>query len=100
MTKLGSVVSWIAAVSSGLLIAWVDSRPGWDDAGVSAGMILVASGLFGALLPNRAWAVALAVGAWIPIVGIARDGSYGALLALLPALAGAYGGAFARRAFA
>jgi hypothetical protein len=93
-------LGWIAAILAGCVIAWIDSRPGWDDAGLSAAMIFGVAALFGALLSNRAWAVALAVGAWVPVIGIAHDANYGALLALLPAFAGAYAGAWARRAFA
>ncbi len=33
-----------AAVAVGLLIAWVDSRPNWDDTGILVGAILLALG--------------------------------------------------------
>src|SRR6185503_3469261 len=34
------------AVLMGILIAFVDSRPTWDDTGITAGMMLLSSGLF------------------------------------------------------
>jgi len=80
----------------GALIALVDSSPGWDDTGVSAAMVLTASGLVGALHPQGAWVWALAVGLWIPLLGLVFDRfDYASLLALAFASVGAYAGAFA-----
>lgn len=87
----------VAALAVGLGIALVDASPGWDDTGVSAAAILAASGLFGLLHPRRAWLWGLAVGAWVPGLGLLTlHGSYASLLALLFSFAGAYTGAFAR----
>lgn len=86
------------AVASGLLIAWVDSRPGWDDTGISAGMILLMTGLLGFIHPKNAWQWALAVGVWIPLFGIVSQGNVAAVLALGVGIVGAYAGAIARRA--
>ena len=78
------------------LIALVDSNPGWDDTGVSAAMVLTASGLMGALHPQRAWVWALAVGSCIPLLGIVFDRfEYASLLALAFASTGASAGVFA-----
>ena len=81
------------AVLSGLAIAWLDSRQGWDDTGISAGVILLTSGVFTAIRPAYPWLWALAVGSWIPILGIASSQNYGSLLALAVAFLGAYGAA-------
>jgi hypothetical protein len=88
----------VSAVMAGLLIAWVDSRPTWDDTGITAGVVFLAAAFFAALSARRPWFWALAVGAWIPLFGIAIGHNAGALLALAPALVGAYAGALARRA--
>ena len=90
----------LLAVAAGLVIAWVDSRPTWDDAGITAGMIFLVAALFGALRPSRAAVWALAVGAWVPLFGIAMHGNFGSLLALAVAFFGAYAGALARKALA
>jgi hypothetical protein len=83
------------ALLLGALIALVDSSPGWDDTGVSAALVLTASGLMGALHPQRAWVWAFAVGSWIPLLGGAFDRfDYASLLTLVFALVGAYAGAF------
>jgi hypothetical protein len=86
------------AFGLGLLIAWVDSRPTWDDTGITVGLVFLASALFGALRPSSAWLWALAIGVWVPLWDILARHNYGSLLALIVALLGAYGGAFARRA--
>jgi hypothetical protein len=89
---------WLAgALACGALLAWLDSGPGWDDTAVTVGLLLIGAGVFGALRPAWAWAAALAVGGWIPIVEIPGTGKFAPLAALAFALAGAYGGAFARR---
>jgi hypothetical protein len=86
-----------AAVAGGLAIAWVDSRPSWDDAGVIAGVICALSSMFGCAQPRRPWIWALAIGGWIPLLALARSGSPASLLALGAGGVGAYAGAGIRR---
>jgi hypothetical protein len=87
------------AVCLGLLIAYVDSRPNWDDTGITALALLLSCGVLGALGPDRPWLWALGVGAWIPAYGIASSRNFGSLLALVFAFVGAYAGMGARKAF-
>jgi hypothetical protein len=87
------------AVCLGLLIAYVDSRPNWDDTGITAMAILVSCGVLGTLSPDRPWLWALTVGAWIPAIAIATTRNFGSLLALIFAFAGAYTGMGVRRSF-
>jgi hypothetical protein len=82
----------VAGVAAGLAIAWVDSRPSWDDTGISAAAIFLAAFILGALSSNQAWMSALAVGVWIPLLGIIRSRNYASGLALAFAFAGAYAG--------
>ena len=88
---------FILALALGALITYVDSRPSWDDTGVTAGAVLAASCVLGFLGPARPWMWALALGIWIPAIGIARAHNYAALLALAVAFVGAYGGMAVRR---
>ncbi len=67
MQRTRFVLLMLLALILGALISLMDSSPGWDDTGVSAAMVLTASGLLGALHPERAWVWALAVGSWIPL---------------------------------
>ncbi len=86
-----------AATSLGLAIGYVDSRPTWDDTGISAGLLLLSAAVLGALGPRRPWLWALGVGIWIPLFGIFGSLNYGSLIAIGVAFAGAYGGMAVRR---
>jgi hypothetical protein len=86
----------IVAIVLGLAIWWVDSRPHWDDTGITAAMVLFVTGLLGLMVPRRAWIWGLAVGVWIPLGSILQHQSYAAILALIIAFIGAYGGALLR----
>ncbi|GAC1465482.1 MAG: hypothetical protein NVSMB9_05140 [Isosphaeraceae bacterium] len=95
--RLMNKVLLVVAVSLGVLFAYVDTRPTWNDTGVMAGAILIACGALGLAEPKRPWLWALAVGLWIPLVEIAQTRSYGSLLALVVAFAGAYTGMACRK---
>ena len=77
------------ALIVGLLIPLVDSSLNRDDTGISAAAVFVrcvASGA--AAYPKRAWQWALAVGLWIPVLGIALRGNYESWTALIVPFAG------------
>jgi len=57
---LATVVIGTLALAVGCGIAWVDTRPTWDDAGVTAGALLVGGGL-AAVLGLRWWLATLLV---------------------------------------
>lgn len=78
---------------AGLLIAWNDNRPGWDDTGITAGLIVLSAALFGYLSPSRPWIWALSVGIWIPLYSIVSLGDFKMLLVMLFGFAGSYLGA-------
>ena len=89
---------WLAgALACGALLAWMDSSPGWDDTGITVGLVLLGSAAFGALRPSWAWAAALAIGGWIPIVEIPGTGNLGVARRGGGRRGGAFGGALARR---
>jgi hypothetical protein len=83
----------LGAALLGIGIAWVDSRPTWDDTGITVGTILLTCAIFGAIDPRKAWQWALAVGIWIPLHGLLWAHNFGTLIALIPAFLGAYLGA-------
>ena len=86
-----------AALCAGLGIAWVDSRPGWDDTGVTAGALVIAAAL-AAFARVPPWLAALLVAGPILVVELSKG--TGVLLAIPFAIAGAYAGTFVRRLFA
>ncbi len=83
------------AVTIGAGIAWVDTRPTWDDTGVTAGALLLAAGLAaGAGL--RWWGAALLVAAPIFVAELSSAG-WGILISLAFTGAGSLLGAIFRR---
>ena len=97
MRKRLPLILALIAMGLGIAIAWIDSRPNWDDAGITAGLLVLTAAIFGALRPAKPWLWGLAVGAWVPLLGVGHRNP-GTLLALAAALFGAYAGAFLRRA--
>ena len=80
------------AVTAGLFIAYVDSRPTWDDTGITVGVILLTSGLLALIGFQRPWLLGLAVGVWLPLYEIFTTHGYASIIALVIAFIGAYGG--------
>jgi len=80
------------AVVAGLFFAYVDSRPTWDDTGITVGVILLTSGLLALVGFQRPWLLALAIGVWLPLYEILTTHTYASIVALIIAFIGAYGG--------
>ncbi len=74
----------------GILLAYLDSLPTWDDSGVLVGALLLASGLLTLLGGDSPWLIALTVGVWIPLRDIYATHDFRILIVLLFPLAGAY----------
>ena len=79
-------------VAAGLLLAYIDSLPKWDDAGIIAGGLLLVSGLLTLLGYRRPWLMAMAAGMWVPLRGIAVTRDFSLLLLLVFPFLGAYAG--------
>jgi hypothetical protein len=106
MTRLASTAATLdrrtilasaLAVLAGTAVAFMDSRPGFDDTGVTAVALFGAAALTAAIGGRRPLLFALLVGVWTPLVEIPAGGSTGSLLALVFAAAGATVGCLARR---
>jgi hypothetical protein len=67
----------------------MDSRPGYDDTGVTAVLLISVAAIAAAIGGRRPWLSAFLVGIWTPIIEISSGGSTGSLLALVFAGAGA-----------
>jgi len=80
------------AIAAGLFFAYVDSRPTWDDTGITVGVVLITSGLLAFIGFQRPWLLALAVGLWIPLYEVLTTHVYASIAALVIAFIGAYGG--------
>jgi hypothetical protein len=89
-----AVVASVLVFAAGSAIAWIDTRPGWDDTGVSAGALMIAAGA-GAAAGVPFWlAAALAAG---PVVAAEISRGYGVLLAIPVAVLAACTGLLVRR---
>jgi hypothetical protein len=82
----------------GLGIAYVDTRPGWDDTAVVVVALLLCAGLLAALTPGRWWLLGLAVGLPVLLLNAALHGNHGAAAAVPFALVGSGVGRLAGRA--
>jgi hypothetical protein len=92
------VLSLVPASILGLALGLVDTSPNWDDSGISAGALVILCVSFGALRFAPPWASALAIGAWIPILNIAKTGNWSSMMVLPIALIAAYAGSGVRTA--
>jgi hypothetical protein len=88
----------VVAAIGGLAIAWIDASPGWDDTGITAGLLVIGAGVAAAVSGRRPWLWALLVGLPTPFVELADGGDPAALAALGFAAVGAAGGYLIGRA--
>jgi hypothetical protein len=91
-----TVLLWIAALAAGAAILWIDSRPTWDDTGITAGLLLLTSAGFGMAEPRQPWRWGLAIGAWIPVMQLLKSWQPMALVILAIAMVGAHVGSLLR----
>lgn len=82
----------IAAALFGMLVLFIDSRPTWDDTGITVLMLLAGSGLIGLLVEKRPWLFALAIGVWLPAWYIFKSQDVKMLIVLAFPLVGVYVG--------
>lgn len=99
--KKRDAILLVVATAAGLAIAWVDSRPTWDDTGVTTLLLVVTAAIVAAASGHRPWLWGLLIGIWVPLVEIPAGGPQAALLAVGFALIGAFfgssvGGAYRR----
>jgi hypothetical protein len=87
----------ILAVAFAITIAWIDTRPQWDDTGVTIGLLFISTAVCGAWLPSRAWLWALVIGGGVFGANVVLHGNYDSVVAIVAALIGAYAGAGTRK---
>jgi len=95
----GRVALLAVGVAAGVGLAYLDSLPTWDDSGILASGLLLASGALTLAGFRPAWLAALATGIWIPAHAIASGGDLRMAVVLIFAMAGAYAGMLIRAGF-
>ncbi len=66
----------------GLGIGYVDSRPTWDDAGITAGALFLAAAVLAAARPKLFWLTGLAVGLPVLAMNALLHSNYGSAIAV------------------
>lgn len=79
----------IAALAAGMAIAWVDTRPHWDDTAVTAGLMFLSAAL-ASLAGVRPWLATVLVAA--PLVAAEISSGFGILIVALIPLVASYAG--------
>jgi hypothetical protein len=78
-------------------VAYIDTRPTWDDTGITAGVLLLGAAALSAVRPNGSWLIGLAVGFPVLAMNVVLRANYGAALAVVVAVVGASIGAWLGR---
>jgi uncharacterized membrane protein len=86
---MADALAAVVAVVFGTCIAYVDSRPTWDDAGVTALALVIAAGLISAGRPSRWLPIGAIVGLPVVASNVARFGRWDSVIAVAFALIGA-----------
>jgi hypothetical protein len=100
MSDNGQAVLLAVGAAAGGGLAYLDSLPRWDDSGVLAVGMLIASGLLTLAGGRPAWLVALSIGIWIPARAILAGGDPLIAAVLIFAFLGAYAGSLLRAGIA
>lgn len=81
MTKVAAIVRFREALlvplacGAGLAIGYLNSRPGWDATGITAGLLILAAGVITALAGRRPWLWPILVGIWTPLLEMGGGGA-------------------------
>jgi hypothetical protein len=104
-----NLASFLIGFGMSALIDWVDSRPHWDDSGITAGLLFLGAAFLAFFYWRRPWLVGLAVGFalwWHLTMSVYAGHHFAAKAILTPLLvfifplAGAYAGMGLRRVLA
>jgi hypothetical protein len=82
----------VASIGLGFVVGYLDSRPTWDDTGITVALLLLTSAMAAGSSGRRPWLWALLIGAWVPILEIGGPAGLASLTALAVSAVGALGG--------
>jgi hypothetical protein len=81
----------LVAAAIGLTLGYLDSRPSWDDTGITATLLVLTSAIVAGLSGHRPWLWALLIGIWIPLLEVSSAAGLASLSALAVSSLGAFG---------
>ena len=86
------------ALVAGIAIGYMDSRPGFDDTGVTAAALVFAAAIASLIARRAPWLIAVVTGIWVAIFELSSIGSGGPVAALaLAGIGASFGWLVARR---
>src|SRR5580765_2084556 len=71
------------ALLLGTVIGYIDSRPTWDDTGITVGAVLISSVLVAASAPRMGWLAGALVGLPILLFNVLLTGNWGSVGGLI-----------------
>jgi hypothetical protein len=81
----------LVAAAIGLTLGYLDSRPSWDDTGITAALLLLTSAMVAGFSGRRPWLWALLIGIWIPLLEGWGAAGVASIAALAVSALGAFG---------
>lgn len=93
-SSIRAAITFTIAVVIGFAIAYIDTRPNWDDTGITAGALFLGAAILSAARPKGFWITGLAVGLPVLVLNALLRANYGSAIAVIVALAGAGAGAW------
>ena len=84
-----TLVALVIALIVGIGVASIDSRPGWDDTGITAVLLIAGAAVAAAVSGRTPWLWAILVGIWVPAIEIPASGATASLAAIVFASIGA-----------
>ena len=89
----------IFACVIGFALAKIDTSKNWNDTGITVGLVLISSFIFGVIMPRLAWLWAIIIGGFIFSFNAIQNNNYGSAGAILFAFVGAYSGVLLKKFF-
>lgn len=83
-------ISIILALAIGLIIGWIDTRPNWDDTGITVGLIFITSFLLGLITKRNVWLIAIIIGLCITSINFILNSNLQTAISFVIAFLGAY----------
>ena len=86
------IIFVLLSLVAGISIGWIDTQPGWDDTGITIGLIFISSFILGLAAQKGGWLFGAVIGLCITLMNFFTSGKLDSAISILIAFAGVYGG--------